>query len=332
MARDRAGQDKAGTRGGAPARLRSTRPAWVRPGLAGLVVAGHMLLAGPLPAAADPAPRRIVSLNLCADELVLRLAPKGHVLSVTSLATDKVSSTVTAEAAGIPINRGLAEEVVPLGPDLVIAGAFTTRNTVALLQRFGIPVLELGIPRTLDEAYEQIRAVAGRLGVPEKGEALVAEIEAAIAAAPPPPHPMPRAVVMRPNGFTVGRDTLADDLMRRAGLDNVAARLSPDKLGQLSLEEIVTSRPEVLVVDDEPDAPPSLARELMQHPALAEAMAHGRLAPVPTRLWACVGPQLIEAFARLSRAAHGAEPTAGPEASVPSGALAAAPAPASRTP
>lgn len=267
------------------------------------------------PAAREAPPRRIVSLNLCADELVLRLAPKGTVLSVTSLATDPVSSTVTDLAAGIPANRGLAEEVVPLGPDLVIAGAFTTRSTVSLLQRFGIPVMELSTPSSLEEAYAQIRAVAARLGVPEKGEAMVREIEQAIASAPPPPGPAPRAVVLRPNGFTVGRASLADDLMRRAGLDNVAARLSPDKLGQLSLEEIITARPDVLVVDDEPNAAPSLAREMMQHPAVKDAMADRRTAQVPTRLWACVGPQLGEAFARLSQAAHGA-----------AGALAAAPA------
>lgn len=268
------------------------------------------------------APRRIVSLNLCADELALRLAPKGHVISVTSLASDPLSSTVAPLAAGIPANRGLAEEVVPLGPDLVIAGAFTTRSTVALLQRFGIPVIELGSPSSLEEAYGQIRTLAARLGAPEKGEEMVREIEAAIAAAPPPQQPAPRAVVLRPNGFTVGRDTLADDLMRRAGLDNVAARLSPDKLGQLSLEEIVTARPEVLVVDDEPDAPPSLAREMMAHPAVREALAEGRTVDVPTRLWACVGPQLAEAFTRLSKAAHAG-----------SGAVAAAPANAlTRTP
>lgn len=249
-------------------------------------------------------PRRIVSLNLCADELVLRLAPKGHVLSVTSLARDPVGSTVAELAAGLPANRGLAEEVVPLGPDLVIAGAFTTRSTVALLKRFGIEVMELGVPRSLEEGYAQIRAVAARLGVPQKGEAMVGEIKAAIAAAPPPRQPAPRAVVMRPNGFTVGRHSLADDLMRRAGLDNVAARLSPDKLGQLSLEEIVTARPQVLVVDDEPGAPPSLAREMMRHPAVAEALAGGRIVEVPTRLWACVGPQLAEAFRRLAAAAH----------------------------
>ncbi|WP_454917755.1 ABC transporter substrate-binding protein [Xanthobacter sediminis] len=271
-------------------------------------------IATPAMAGAPAAPRRIVSLNLCADELVLRLAPKGAVVSVTSLASDPISSTVTELAAGIPVNRGLAEEVVPLAPDLVIAGAFTTRTTVDLLKRFDIPVMDLGIPGSLEEGYAQIRAVAARLGVPEKGEAMVEEIRAAIAAVPPP-RVAPRAVVMRPNGFTVGRNSLPDDLMRRAGLDNLAARLSPDKLGQLALEEIVAARPDVLVVDDEPDAPPSLAHEMLQHPAVRDAMANGRTVAVPTRLWACVGPQLVGAFARLSQAAHGAAPAV---AAVPS--------------
>ncbi len=106
--------------------------------------------------AADAAPQRIVSLNLCADELVLRLAAPGTVKSVTWLARDPALSNVAALAHTVPVNRGLAEDVVPLAPDLVIAGAYTTRTAVALLRRLKIPVLELDVPRNVDEALAQI--------------------------------------------------------------------------------------------------------------------------------------------------------------------------------
>lgn len=268
-----------------------------------LIPAANAQTAGQQPSAP---PWRIVSLNLCADELVLQLAPREHIVSVTSLAHDPISSNVVELAEGIPSNRGLAEEIIPLEPDLVIAGAFTTRNTVATLQRFGIEVLDLGVPQSMDEAYAQIRTVSRRLGVPQKGEEMIRSLQAVIPPRTELESPAPRTVVVRPNGFTAGRDTLADDLMQRAGLDNVAARLSPDRLGQLPLEEIVSARPQVLVLDKDTDAPPSMAGAIMQHPALAHSAGEAQTVALPSRMWACVGPQLAEAYQRLAAGAQAA--------------------------
>ena len=92
-------------------------------------------------------PRRIVSLNMCVDELVLRLAEPQNIASVTWLSRDPKNSNVAELGAGIAVNHGLAEEIIPLNPDLVIAGIYTARPAVAMLKRVGIPVLEVGIPQ-----------------------------------------------------------------------------------------------------------------------------------------------------------------------------------------
>ena len=253
------------------------------------------------PAAAETGkPARIVSLNLCADELVLRLADPGRVASVTWLARDPRGSNVADLARDVPVNRGLAEEVVPLRPDLVLVGAFTTRTTTALLRRLGIPVLELGAPESLDAAYAQIREVASRIGEPARGEEMVRGMQAAFAELPQAPAHRPTAIVLRPNGFTAGRGSLVDEILGRAGLDNLAARLTPDRMGQLTLEDIVTARPDLLVINASADGLPSLADELLHHPALARRA--GRSVALPTRLWACAGPELAEAGRRLAAA------------------------------
>lgn len=255
---------------------------------------------GQQPGPAKPA--RIASLNLCGDELLLRLADRSRIASVTFLAAEPGSSNVADLARGLPTNRGLAEEIVPLEPDLVITGAFTTRATSDLLRRLGVPVLELPMPATLEEAYGQIRQVAERIGEPERGEAMIARMKAQMAALPAPAGRDHSAVVLRPNGFTAGKGSLADDLMARAGLDNLAARLPADKFGQLPLEEVVVARPDVLIVDTDPAAPPSLAESLLAHPALRDLAGQGRTLALPARLWACAGPELATAAARLSAA------------------------------
>ncbi|GGF70457.1 cobalamin ABC transporter substrate-binding protein [Azorhizobium oxalatiphilum] len=272
-----------------------------------LAVAGLVAASTAAPAQAPVAkPQRIVSLNLCADELLVHLADRDAIASLTYLARDARGSTVAREAAGIPINHGLAEEIVPLKPDLVIAGVFTTRNTVSLLKKLGVPLLEIGIAHSPEEAAAQIRTVAERIGEPARGERLASDLLADFARLPPVPANRPTAVVVRPNGFTAGGGSMVDAVMTRAGLDNIAGRNPADRMGQLSVEQIVIARPDVLITDAEPGAPPSLAQEVLRHPALAAMPA--RKISVPGRLWACAGPELAQAAAILAAGAREAKP------------------------
>lgn len=264
-----------------------------------------VVLGRPIPASAEPVPHRVVSMNLCADELVLRLADRDQVAAVTWLARDPRGSTVAAEAATVGVNRGLPEEIVAFAPDLVVAGAFTTRTTVGLLRRLGLAPLELGVPTSFAEIDAQVRRVASALGHAGRGEAMVAAIDAVLAASASADDASverrPRALVLRPNGFTVGRGTLGDAILTAAGLDNLSAELGHDRGGSVPLEVVVLARPDILVVDDAPEGPPSLADELLRHPVL-RALPATRIVPVPTRLWSCPGPQLAEVVTRLAEA------------------------------
>ncbi|MFD1380011.1 substrate-binding domain-containing protein [Fodinicurvata halophila] len=130
-----------------------------------------LLWAGTSASADADAPSRVVSLNLCADELVLRLADREDVASVTWLAHDPSISNVAWQASQVGVNHGLAEEIVPLAPDLVFAGVHTTRTTVAFLKGAGIPVVELGVPQSLDAVYAQIQRSPRRWDNPKAGHA-----------------------------------------------------------------------------------------------------------------------------------------------------------------
>ncbi|MBP2227866.1 iron complex transport system substrate-binding protein [Azospirillum agricola] len=302
--------------------------------LLGLAAAVLPLAGGPALAGGDAPrgkPQRIVSLNLCADELLLRLVGPERVASVTWLARDPRGSTVAAQAAAVPVNRGLAEEVVPLRPDLVLAGKYTTRTAVGLLRRLDIPLLELDVPQTVEGVAEQIRTVAQAVGEPERGEELVAGMTArldALAATAPErrtttaperrtttaperrttttaPERRPTAVVLRPNGFVAGSGSLVDALMTRAGLDNLADRLPLGSQGALPLEAIILGGAERLIIDAAPDAPPSLAHAMLHHPAVEALSARIHTIALPSRLWTCAGPQIADAADLL---AAGREP------------------------
>jgi iron complex transport system substrate-binding protein len=256
-----------------------------------------------IPPAAIAAPARVVSMNRCADELVLRLADRAQVAAVTYLARDPRGSTVAAAAAGLPVTRGLSEEIVALAPDLVIAGAFTTRTTVGMLKRIGFPLLELGVPNDLDGVRDQIRTVAAALGQSERGAAMVADLDARLAAVVPSTRPL-RALVMRPNAFTVAPGGLGDALIRAAGLVNVAAELGRDRFGQVPLEAAAFADADLVVVDESATGHPSLADTLLHHPVFRALHHSGRTVSIPNRFWTCPGPQMAEVVARLAAAAR----------------------------
>ncbi len=79
-------------------------------------------------------PQRVVSLNLCADELALRLADPGVVKSVTWLSQDPRNANMAAKAAALPANDGHAEEAL----------AYRSRS------RPGRPVRRSGVDRAAE--------------------------------------------------------------------------------------------------------------------------------------------------------------------------------------
>lgn len=250
-------------------------------------------------------PARIVSLNLCTDELVLRLAEPARIASVTWLSQDPRNANMAERARAVPANHGLVEQVLSYQPDLVVAGAFSTRATVGLLKRVGAPVREFGMPRSLAEMRAQIREMAALLGESARGEALIADVDARLAtlAARRPSRP-PRAVVLRPNGFIVGRGSLVDEILTLAGLANIAAELGIESYGQIALEAVVLGKADILILNDTPDGPPSLAHEVLHHPVLTRLGERIRLVPLPSRLWTCAGPAVVDAIELLARAAE----------------------------
>jgi iron complex transport system substrate-binding protein len=249
-------------------------------------------------------PRRLVSLNLCTDQLLLALAPRDAIAGLSFLAVDRSLSAQADAAVGLPLLRGQAEEVLTLQPDLVLAGMFTARPTVALLQARGVKVMQVGLADDFNAIRQQIRTVAAALGRVERGEALIAAMDATLTAAIPasPPTRRPRALSLAPGAFTAGAGTLTDAVMRAAGLDNYAAAKGLTGYGYLSLEQIAADPPDLLLVDGTEGKAPSLNGQLLAHSALARAVPPAHRPAVPGWMWSCGGPFTAEAVRLLAAA------------------------------
>ena len=256
-------------------------------------------------------PSRIMSLNLCTDELLFRLADRADIAAVTWLARDPASSNVAELAAGLPVDHGLAEEVIALEPDLVLASAQSPRGLAALVRRAGFPLLEFDAPKSIADVRDQIGRLATALGRTERGEALVADMDRRLASLPrPAAGGALRALALDPNGFTSGAGSLMDDIVTAAGLTNVASTLGIGSYAQVPLETLVATGPDLLILDARRDGPPSWATGLLRHPVLAATSERTRTVVLPSRLWTCGGPGVVEVVEWLARAAIGRAPAA----------------------
>lgn len=268
-----------------------------------LLVAAAFSAASAASAAAGPLPK-VASINLCADQHLLALADPEQILTVSWLAADPEESMLASEAQRHTLNYGTAEELLKFSPDVVLAGTYTSPFTRTMLRRLGYRVVELEPEASLADIERNVRLVADIVAQPARGEQLVAALHERVRAieANRPAHSL-AAVIVRPGGFTVGADSLANELLTLAGFRNVAAEQGLDRWGSLSMEALLRSAPDVIILTGYRSTQPSLANAVLEHPALAALGATHRTVTVHTALWACGLPGSIEAAAVLQQAA-----------------------------
>lgn len=264
------------------------------------VVSGALAMTAGAP---PPRPRRIVSLNSCLDAMLVHLADRGQIAALSHYARDARASTVADQARTLPYTWESAEEVIDLMPDLVLASQHSALATRNALKRLHVPVQRFKVPKSIDESLGQVREVARLIGHPDRGEALVARIEAAIAAARPTPGARRlTALIYQPNGFAAGPGTLVDEMMDHAGFDNVARRFGLKTWGNVGLERLLADPPQVLLVGVPAPGARSWADRVMSHPALKVISGRMRQVRLPERLLYCGGPVLIETAAAMALA------------------------------
>jgi iron complex transport system substrate-binding protein len=235
---------------------------------------------GAAPAAAAPAakPQRIMTMNECTDLLVLQLVPKSRIASVTYLAGEGAQTLFPGAAAGIPINHGTAEDIIRLRPDLILAGEFSTAMTRKLARAVGAPVVDVKAANNFAGVRIAIRQVAAAVGEPERGEALIRDMDAKLAwlAAHPPARPL--RVVAWGGGISVpGKGTLEDAVIRAAGAVNIAAQ--PGVVyTTFDVEQLLAADPDALLYGRASEGKPSLQDEEGQHRVIRKLYGSRRIA------------------------------------------------------
>ena len=264
------------------------KPLWA----GALLLLGGCTAEGPV---AQEIPERptIVSLNPCTDAILAEVTAPGQLLAISHYSKDPQASSMEArQAARFRSTGGTVEEVLALDPDLVVAGSFIAPATRAALQAAGVRVATFGIADTVEDSETQVRELADLAGDGDAGERLVNRIEGALAATGPGRRRPVSALLWQPGGIVPGGQALVSELMRRTGFSSFSEARGLAQGDYVSLEEVVASPPEVLLVAGSEGG--------QRHPVL-DRLPHMRRESFDPRLIYCGGPTIIRAVERLAQ-------------------------------
>jgi iron complex transport system substrate-binding protein len=279
---------------------RARRP----PARIGLAAVAFLWAAGAL--AGERPPSRIVSLDLCTDQLLIELVDRARIAAVTHLAADPAVSAIPDKARGLAITRGAAEDVLRYDPDLILAGPFGVAASVDLLRRLGRRLVIVPLPQDLGGVRTAVRTVAAAAGVEREGEAMIADFDRRLANLPASSaQALPTAVIYQIGGSVSGPGSLADAALAAAGYRNMAGDYRLTRGGQVPLELLLADPPDLLVLSSGADEYRTALADNLRHPALRLLRQRRASIELPWRHWLCGTPHIVEAVERLAEARAG---------------------------
>ena len=186
-------------------------------------------------------PLRIVSLDFCSDQFVLKLINRERILALSPDAVKDFSYMAEA-AKGLPSVRPTAENVLVLKPDLIVRSYGGGPNAQSFFENAGVPVITIGWANDIDGILNLMRETSEKLGEAERGEAIVSDMKARLAAIKTQ-NETRAALYMTPTGVTTGEGSLIHEMMIAAGLTNFQTQPG---WRSLPLERLAYDKPDLI--------------------------------------------------------------------------------------
>lgn len=184
-------------------------------------------------------PTRVVSLDYCADQFVLKLADRRNIAALSPDAT-RDFSYLRDEAVGLPSVRSTAESVLALDPDLIVLSYGGGPGAEAFFKQAGIRVHKIGYAEDFDGVRANVRDAAKAMGQIKEGEAVVADFDGRMAKLQPARDVS--ALYITRAGVTTGPGSMIDLMMTTAGLTNFQTKTG---WNALPLERLASQRPDM---------------------------------------------------------------------------------------
>ena len=243
------------------------------------------------------APQKIVSLNLCTDQLLMLLADPNQIASLSKIVGDPNVTFLAEKSAAFKKNRGDAEEIFINSPDLVVAGVYTEKATVQILQSLGVRVEIFPIEQNFDDIVKNIKKMGLLIGHSDRAKRMIDDFNFRLEELRSGITERPRAAIYSANGYTTGTETLSGQILKTAGFRNITEEVGMSFGGTLPLETLIMLKPD-LVITGKAYPGHSRSEEILTHPVLRPF----KTITQTDAKWICGTPAVLDAVEELQRA------------------------------
>ena len=243
-------------------------------------------------------PKRIASLNLCTDELLLSLADPDQIISLTWLAREESLSPFFEPARPYHQNNGRASDVIPLNPDLVFLSEFSPANTLGLLETVGVTSVVVPEPRTTTQLLENIRAMSSAIDQVKKGEELISLFSSRLKSITENKSAQKiSALLLSPGIASFGSSAVKIEILKMLNI-RVLNQEKPSLANRyLSVEELTRSSPDFVIIDKYSSDYPSVSEEILKHPLIQSSL---KTIEVEAKDWLCSTHNLLDTIEHIN--------------------------------
>ncbi|MGH7885530.1 MAG: ABC transporter substrate-binding protein [Thermodesulfobacteriota bacterium] len=222
-------------------------------------------------------PDRIVSLTLASDEILVDIVrDKDRIRALTYLSSDNNISNVADKTEGIPRIYANLEQVFELSPDIVIVASYINSNFRKQLADTKINTLYLKELGTFDSIKENIRLIGKAVCEQKNAEELIKEMDKKLEKISKKisiNKPKPLVLYYSPSGDTAGFNSTINEIIEKAGAQNLGSKAGINGYGKISLEYIIENDPDLIILSSFNPSNPDFAKEFISNTALKDISA-----------------------------------------------------------
>lgn len=259
------------------------------------VLLAMLVMAGGCAVQAQAPLPTLMSTNICADMLALKLAAPEQILSLSKQSQDERLFSMAQHARQYRSNAATAEDVLLLQPQVVLASRrWSARHQTTLLKRYGVRMVNLPFPTDWPGILRSTEQVGAAIGQAQRAQDLVRNLEQRLAAMRSTSRPF-TALYLRPNGGSAGANTHVDAVLEAAGLRNHAGALGLTGWGRIDLERIVQNPPDIFITPAIANDAAYARSALSRHPQMRTLLERIPVVTLQHNDWGCSNWQLVDA-------------------------------------